>query len=93
MHSGIWANETAVILARRNPLRSAILVIITKRPIVSILEYRKWMSVIVTRLKARKASYLFIFFDFVRLPKTENNIQKAKNDTILNIAKHYENAP
>jgi hypothetical protein len=59
MHSGIWANETAVTLARRNPLRSAILDIITKRPMISMLDYRKWMSVIVTKLKARKASYAY----------------------------------
>jgi hypothetical protein len=59
MHSGIWENETAVTLARRNLLRSAILVIITKRPILTKLDYRKWMSVIVTRLKARKASYAY----------------------------------
>jgi hypothetical protein len=59
MHSGIWANETAVTLARRNPLRFANLVIITKRSIVGMFEYRKWMSVIVTRLKARKASYAY----------------------------------
>jgi hypothetical protein len=59
MHSGIWANETAVTLARRNPLRSAILDIITKRPMVGMFDYLKWMSVIVTKLKARKASYAY----------------------------------